>query len=174
MCGALDDVTLFDSDVGRCALSYSWRKFGKDNHLWEFGKHLAYCLLFSLSLFLFERLTDNVDLHSSVLLQSRSGFAWLLQGLSICSSLYFLFGEYQQFLYEYDGKIKDYLGDMWNVNDQMLHLTFLAGTLLRCAYTEETTPSRNILSVCAIFMYFKILYYLRAFKQTGPLVAMIF
>ena len=170
----LDDVTIFDSQVGKYALSFAWRKFGKKIHVLAFAKHLCYALVYSLSLFLFARLTNNVDMYSSTLLQSRAAFAWFLQGLSIAGVYYFMHHESLQFQTEFEGNVIEYLQDMWNINDLCMHSTFLVGTMLRVVYQHESVASRNMLSVCALFMYFKVLYYLRAFELTGPLVAMIF
>eukprot|EP01038_Epipyxis_sp_PR26KG_P010406 gene10406-13978_t len=178
-CESMDDVTLFDSPVGKYALQFMWETFARKVHVIAFIKHLLYTLLFSLSLFLFNQWTDennhvlNHDNHNYKRYQLNV-FAWILQGISLIVIFYFLFEEFRQLRKENNYNMLEHFSDIWNINDMLIHVSFATGTIIRIAHHGETNISRDVFAVCAIFIYFKILYYLRAFESTGQLVAMIF
>ena len=170
----MDDVTLFDSDVGKHALQFAWDTYAGDVHIHASVKHLLYTLLFTLSLFLFDILTAGVTSSSSAKDQFGAVLGWMLVSFSLVAIFYQVYKEFQQFLTESQGNVGEHFSDMWNVVDAMIHTTYFMGSVMRIGAREETDFSRNTLSVCAMLMYFKFLYFLRAFEQTGPLVAMIF
>jgi hypothetical protein len=59
--------------------------------------------------------------------------------------------------------------DFWNGLDLVLIALVFAGTLLRCAYVRETNQSRCVLAVASVFAWFKLLYFMRPFKESGLL-----
>ena len=66
-----------------------------------------------------------------------------------------------------------YFSNVWNFNDTVIVLCSTSGNVLRLVEWEETEVSRVLLSLSIICVYFKILFYLRAFETSGPLVSMI-
>lgn len=66
-----------------------------------------------------------------------------------------------------------YLSDFWNRVDLVHLLGNAIGNVIRLVNMAETGASKIILTLACITMYFNILYYLRAFDSTGPLVSMI-
>jgi len=67
----------------------------------------------------------------------------------------------------------EYFADKWNLLDCLVISTNAAGNCCRLAAWRETAPSRVLLGIFSLSAYFNLLYYLRAFESTGPLVAMI-
>jgi hypothetical protein len=83
---------------------------------------------------------------------------------------YFLSNELKQVLS--DGL--DYLSSIWNYIDLIPPIGIyivVAMTLIGETVDEATT--RTILSITTFFMWFKFLYFLRIFKNTGYLIRMI-
>jgi hypothetical protein len=173
-CVVLNDVSLYDSDAGRYGLKFAWKTFGKNIHMQTFGYHMVYLGLFTTALFTFpywrkNRITPENQISSANIL-----FAYTLVGVCFWAAVYYLFVELWQ-LYKTDQmKIHKHFQDLWNVIDIVNHTTLLIGCFIRLIVHEDTNLSRCALAICCITMYFKILYFLRAFAVTGPLVAMIF
>jgi len=67
----------------------------------------------------------------------------------------------------------EFLLNPWQLLDICFVLTALIGVLSRMVLWKETDHSRELLSVATIFVWFKVLYYLRPFKASGPLVSMV-
>lgn len=59
--------------------------------------------------------------------------------------------------------------DFWNQLDLAVVLMVLLGTLLRCCYGRETDKSRSVLALGCVLVWFKLLYFMRPFKGSGPL-----
>jgi hypothetical protein len=162
VCSELDNVDIFDSEVGKLALQISWQKFGLPAHVKAFVLYLLYLVLSSSSIYVFDELvsSDHAPLH-------RLAYAMII--VIIASNLYFLYMEFVQILFFGAA----YFMDIWNSIDVLVILTTLCGNALRLAYRRETAISACMLAVASIGLWFNILYYLRAFESTGPLVAMV-
>ena len=159
VCRELDNVEIFDSDYGQLALSFAWKSFGKKEHVKQMCLYLLYVSLATFSVYSFDRLLESN--------------LWLLSfaviGLQIILDIYFLKIEVQQVL----SSSLDYLYDIWNFLDLMVIASGLVGNCIRVGYRHETLLSRVFLSIQSITMWFNVLFYLRAFENTGPLVSMI-
>lgn len=173
-CVVLNDVSIYDSDAGKYGLKFAWKTFGKNVHMKTFSYHMVYLGLFTTALFAFpywrkNRITPNNQISSANIL-----FAYSMVGVCFWAAIYYLFVELWQ-LYKTDQmRIRKHFQDLWNVIDIVNHTTLLIGCFIRLIVHEDTNLSRCALAICCITMYFKILYFLRAFAVTGPLVAMIF
>ena len=53
--------------------------------------------------------------------------------------------------------------------DWVIIFTGIAGLLLRMAYGEDTKGGRIVLAITSILMWFKLLYFMRSFSNSGPL-----
>jgi hypothetical protein len=60
-------------------------------------------------------------------------------------------------------------GDMWNTMDAISFAGAFVGIIIRLSYMTDTDVSRSILAVSSVFVWFKVLYFLRAFSSSGPL-----
>jgi hypothetical protein len=63
----------------------------------------------------------------------------------------------------------EHLTDLWNFIDVSISITGTLGFTLRIIYSTDTSLGRGILSFASIFMWFKLLYFLRPFAASGPL-----
>jgi surface polysaccharide O-acyltransferase-like enzyme len=67
----------------------------------------------------------------------------------------------------------EFFSSFWNISAIIYQSCNIAGSILRLRDGEDTPESRVLLALAVIPTYFNILYYFRAFEQTGPLVSMI-
>jgi WD40 repeat protein len=159
-CEELDSVAIFDSDVGQIALSYAWRLFGRKVHTFSMGVYFLYVLVASVSIYSFHQIKGGE--HTWIV-------SLVLIALQLGLDLYFVYKEGGQFLMS----PLEFLTDIWNLIDGGIIVTGLTGNLLRLSFWRDTQASRVMLSLTSILMWFNVLFYLRAFESTGPLVSMI-
>jgi hypothetical protein len=159
VCKELDSVDIFNSEVGQLALSYAWRRFGLKAHLLKMAVYFFYVILSTVALLAFEELLDT----------KRHGAAYALVTLQLAIDAYFIKEEVQQF----GVSPLEYFSDFWNVLDFIVIFTNITANVLRLVYLDDNMVIDVLLSVSSIVAYFNILYYLRAFEATGPLVSMI-
>ena len=62
-----------------------------------------------------------------------------------------------------------HFSDFWNQLDLAVIVVVTVGTLLRCCYLRETDQSRGVLAIGCVLVWFKLLYFMRPFKGSGPL-----
>jgi WD40 repeat protein len=159
-CEELDSVDIFNSDVGRLALAYAWRRMGLRVHLLKMAVYFVYIILSTASLLTF------------VVNKSRPGTGWISYALiyaQLALDAYFIKEEGLQL----GVNPLEYLSDIWNAMDFVVVVTNVLANILRLSYDADTVATRILLCVCSIVGYFNILYFLRAFEETGPLVSMI-
>lgn len=65
--------------------------------------------------------------------------------------------------------VQHVLGDIWNFIDISLVVTGTVGMVCRIYYDEDSPTGRCFLALCSILLWFKLLYYLRPFSNSGPL-----
>ena len=159
-CLSTDDASIFDSEVGILTLAYCWRLYGRNYHIYSMKIYMLYALVSSVTLFSFKSTKDDVLLRYIPI-------ASMITQLVL--AVYFFSTEIRQLCYE--GLA--YFEDIWNMNDAIVTSCGIIGNVLRLIYWGETEASRVLLSLAIICSYFKILFYLRAFETTGPLVSMI-
>lgn len=66
-----------------------------------------------------------------------------------------------------------YFADVWNIVDLTSYSFNILGVVIRLLNEKDTNLSKIAFAVSSVLMWLKLLYYLRAFKSTGPLVSMI-
>ncbi len=69
--------------------------------------------------------------------------------------------------------VSHFIFDIWNMVDMIVIITGIVGLSLRLAFAQDTPTGRVFLSITSILMWFKLLYFMRPFSSSGPLVAMI-
>ena len=157
-CEKLDSVKIFDSEAGQLALSYAWHTFGIKAYKFKMYVYFFYVAISTASTLTFE------------IIKGRFWYASLfLIVVQLCINAYFVRSEGQQYM----TGIIEYLVDIWNFFDFSVIMGSTAANVLRLIYWEDTLASRILLCVTSIFMWFNILYYLRAYEETGPLVSMV-
>jgi hypothetical protein len=148
--------------------------------MWEIIQYLIYVCVFTISVFVFDRLVED---------DATYWVAWLLQSLVLTGNAFFISVECRQISFEHKSDIIEraatsektilerlfvvavwhFIKDIWNFNDFVFISLTTAGTIVRIANRNETNTSRMILAVAAISVWFKLLYYLRAFESPGRL-----
>ena len=66
-----------------------------------------------------------------------------------------------------------YFADVWNIVDLTSYSFNIVGVAIRLLNEKDTNFSKIAFAVSSVLMWLKLLYYMRAFKSTGPLVSMI-
>jgi WD40 repeat protein len=95
-----DNLAIFESDVGITAFRYAWTSFGLRAHIAATVRYFVFIAIYTLSVFLFDRL------QRAERLSSRVG-AWFLQAAVLCGALYYTFDEYRQFWNENKERVKE-------------------------------------------------------------------
>jgi WD40 repeat protein len=161
VCIKLGNVDIFNHDVGIVSLRQVWRAYGKKIHLRSFVKYIVFTILYAIAVFSYD-----FCLHysfSSVLV------GLLLQAATLAMVLLYLREEWLQYRYEKSSVYSHVLGDMWNAVDLFSFLCTFTGIVVRLACLRDTTVSRCILAFASVLIWFKVLYFLRAFSSSGPL-----
>jgi hypothetical protein len=159
VCEELDSVDIFNSDVGKLALAYAWRRIGLLVHLKKMWIYFVYIAISTVSLLSFDALRT----------EDYSGVAYVLVFAQLAINGYFVKEEWQQFTVD----PVEYMSDVWNCLDLCVIITNALANILRVLYLRDTIASEILLCLSSIVGYFNILYFLRAFEATGPLVSMI-
>jgi hypothetical protein len=172
VCNQLSNVTLFDSDVGTMTLQYCWEAYGRSAHLFATCVYVTFLALFILCLYTFQfyyRRSQGMAAFVAIN---------LFNGLITLGFLWYLVEELAQIVAKF-GRVSwttvglHVIRDAWNGLDCVIISTGLSGMLLRMAYQTDTAAGRCLLAVCSVSMWCKVLYYMRPFSTSGPLVAMI-
>jgi hypothetical protein len=225
---SLDDLAIFNSDIGSVAFRYAWRSFGKDAHINAMMYYGLFVAVYTCSVVVFDRLHQSDHAYGPVL-------AWILQAYVLRLVLKYIIDEVRQCYNDYSIRLRrnnermhsiarvvvtdepvgeklvpgqhrqaflrtskrfrflrkacsraaDYIrtltvvkvfkivyrhfSDFWNILDLSVILIVLLGTLLRCFYGKETDRSRDVLAIGCVLVWFKLLYFMRPFKGSGPL-----
>ena len=160
VCEDLDSVEIFNSEVDQLVLSYAWRRVGIRAHVIKMCIYISYIIIGTASLLTFTRNKD--DPHSGFI-------SYILIIVQLVLDLYIIKEEGLQLAVD----PLEYLGDIWNALDFVVVTTNVLANILRLAFWRDTVASKVFLCLTAVVGYFNILYYLRAFEATGPLVSMI-
>jgi WD40 repeat protein len=224
---SLDDLAIFNSDIGSVAFRYAWRSFGKDAHINAMMYYALFVAVYTCSVVVFDRLHQSDHAYGPVL-------AWILQAYVLRLVVKYIVDEIRQCYNDYSIRLRrnnermhsiarvvtegpvgeklvpgqhrraylhsskrfrylrkfcsrssDYIrtltavkvfkivyrhfSDFWNMLDLAVILIVLLGTLLRCCYGRETDRSRDVLAIGCVLVWFKLLYFMRPFKGSGPL-----
>eukprot|EP01038_Epipyxis_sp_PR26KG_P005462 gene5462-7563_t len=184
----LNTVDMFDSDVVKTALNFVWLKYGLDSHTLSTVIHLLYLLLFGFTIYSNDG--RNSTSLSFAIINNRDYFQLGLQCLVLLSVLYFTIEELRQmhanekmvvinkkkykFFVRIFIRIYKHLTEFWSIVDVCIILTAAVGMIQRLAYpSSEWAIGKCILAVSSILVWFKILYFMRPFESSGPLVSII-
>jgi WD40 repeat protein len=157
----LKSVQLFNCDVGAISLRHVWRAYGKQMHLRSFVKYILFTTLYAVAVFSFD-FCVQYSLASKVI-------AIVLQIATMLVVCHYIVEEWSQIKYENQSLFWHFAGDMWNTLDAVSLLGSLAGFICRLVTMSDSPVSRCILAVSSVTVWFKVLYYLRAFSSSGPL-----
>jgi WD40 repeat protein len=159
-CETLDSVEIFNSEVGQLVLQYAWSRMGLKVHLFKMFTYFTYMIIVTVSVLTFRHNKDD----------SNTGFvSVILIVLQLVADLYFIKEEGLQLAIN----PFEYLSDIWNAMDFTVIVTNALANVLRLVYYEDTPATQVFLAISSIVGYFNLLYYLRAFEATGPLVSMV-
>ena len=65
--------------------------------------------------------------------------------------------------------ISHFLFDMWNFVDVAVSVTGIVGILARMILDRDSPTGRCFLALTSVFIWFKLLYFMRPFSSSGPL-----
>lgn len=172
VCNQLSNVTLFDSEVGTMTLQYCWEAYGRSAHLFATCVYVTFLALFILCIYAFQFYYRRDQGFGAFLAIN------IFNGLIVLGFVWYLLEEMAQIVAKF-GRLSlmavglHVIRDAWNGLDCVIISTGLTGMLLRMFYQTDTAAGRCILAVCSVAMWCKVLYYMRPFSTSGPLVAMI-
>jgi len=66
-----------------------------------------------------------------------------------------------------------HLMNAWNILDLLVFVLTFTGTAYRIRYLTDSSSSTGLLAVAIVVIWIRSLYFLQAFKKTGPLISMI-
>lgn len=104
------------------------------------------------------------------------------QVLVLVFSVTLIVGEIQDILFQADDKsivniLKSFWGHLfwnaWNILDLLVFVLTFTATAYRIRYLADSTSSTSLLAVAIVVIWIRSLYFLQAFKKTGPLISMI-
>ena len=151
-------MNIFDSEAGQLILSYAWRRFGRRAQIHKMSVYVIFVVFATLDVLTFESLHRRTPVASIVFM-----------AIQLAIDAFFVREEAAQFLLD----PIDYLSDIWNQIDFTVIIGSIVSIVLRLVYWDDTNASRVTYSITIIATWFNVLYYLRAFESTGPLVSMI-
>ena len=160
VCHRLDNRDVFASEAATTVVQFVWKAKAQHSHVHLTVAYSMLVLSSSAALVVYgdPNLQQQPNIyHAWFSLQAFFNFMFLLREVVQCA---------------HDPLM--YVGDFWNWTDIIVTLSNLFGNTLRIVKGKETNGTRILLSLAAIFMWANLLQYMRAFKSTGPLVAMIF
>ena len=150
--------------------------FLRRGHSQHFVSYIMFLLFAALATFNFETLMQRENMPFSV-----------VSPYSVAMALQIVLGIWLIFLFylELVAVLSDaathniiealifYFGDVWNTVDLTSYTFNSIGVIIRLTTEKDTNFSKIAFAISSLFMWLKLLYYLRAFRSTGPLVSMI-
>ena len=127
--------------------------------------------MMGLYFYQFYYLTDRVSASIKV-------FILVLHGVTLGGFGYYLWEEINQYYHNRPrhpgistirSLLEHFLLDLWNFVDVLILCTAAVGIVLRFVFNDDTEVGRCFLAIGSIFMWFKVLYFLRPFSTSGPL-----
>eukprot|EP01038_Epipyxis_sp_PR26KG_P004486 gene4486-6341_t len=183
----LEDTNLFNNDIGLYAYRYVWESHIKEVHLKAIIK---YCLF--LFILTFSSLTYG---HGNALYVFPASV--LMHVLTLLAIAIYISEEYTQMIQTSEEKqklslnnseqsfvknyvilhrlslVSNHLSEVWNAVDFAVICTALIGIITRLSFGRDTPSSRCFLAIAVIVSWFKVLYFMKPFEASGPLVSMI-
>jgi WD40 repeat protein len=172
----LGNVSIFESEIGCVFLRYFWHIRGRGAHVLAFFKYLIFLVLFLATIYGY---TDHYRNHPFLIILSVvciAGFVWygyeeVQQMRRMSSDKAHLTRNLakQRPLYSTWTVLLNHFADLWNAVDMVVVVSGITGLLLRIGFGRDTPTGRSFLAITSVFMWFKILYFLRPFSTSGPL-----
>ena len=162
----VDSADLFDNDVIQIIIQYAWTMYGYPYH---YFLSILYLVLLSLVTL------TNYTFHSWI--HTNNYFTPILTIVSIIffiTSYFVILELFQLIQATRDQSLINYLLDVQNLLDWSTYILVYTGYIYRVSKQAETYESASIMSVTTVLMFLKLLYFLRPFKSTGPLIRMVF
>jgi len=190
-CKVLNDVSLFDNEVVLTGLNYAWQTFGIYAHLRHFFIFALFITALMLSTFTFSSWSTSlprVTLGIQVLVLVLVGYLVVEEVLDLMYESIHTREEMKELkdsskhpriervvlkLKLAATSIVEHFINPWNAFDLLFHVVTIVGTSYRILYWRDSQISTSCLAVAILFAWIKAVYFLQAFRQTGPLVAMI-
>jgi Ion transport protein len=151
----MNNSDIFKSEVITAIAVLHWRLYANRSHLYSL-------VFYMILLVLFVYMTIYVETASTV-----RGYA--IQAVKTLITGGFLKRE----LKECAAGPFSYISDMWNLMDLLAYLLTICATILQL-FEKEPYIVMGMNAVAAVLLWFKLLHYMRPYRSTGPLVAMIF
>lgn len=127
----LENVSLFESDVGIYALNFAWSTYGRNWHLISMGKYAAFVAVFSLSGFSYELLTNCTSEY-----QLRCEYlSYTLNFLVLLGVAVFISEEFAQMKLHKTGFLSHFFRDIWNFIDLCIIVFSGSGVLFRVRFS---------------------------------------
>lgn len=168
VCETLNDMTVFSNEVCVACVRLAWRSFGISNHTKAMIVYWMYVGVFVTSTWLFSTLGSPYDVSD---LYKR--FIRFTQIVTAAYASYFGVSEYYQFMAG-SNSLLVHFSDPWNIAEAVSISFVIVQCIIHAVTLQETDFGRFLASVSSVLIWFKTLYFLRAFARTGPLIAMIF
>jgi hypothetical protein len=146
----LENVSIFESDVGIFSLNFAWTTYGRNWHLISMGKYAAFVAVFSLSGFSYELLTNcTVDY------QLRCYYLhYGLNFLVLLGIVVFITEEYSQMKLHKTSILSHFFRDIWNFIDLCVIVFSASGILFRVRFPNFFYLIYNIKIVLIVFLFF--------------------
>lgn len=154
------NVGIFDSDVGRVILKYLWKRHAYISHVQQFMLYLLFVALYSYSIYRFLFLLNYYG-------PSGRAMAWVVEALLLAFTVFYLLQQFYQVYSEFKdirnfqkkngidkandntlflfhggfwSTVRDhFLSDIWNVNNLLICVLVITGTIIRITDNTHTT-----------------------------------
>ena len=189
-CQVLNDVSIFDNPVVTSGLRYAWKTYGIYAHLLQFFIYIVFVVILMISTYKFTDWSSGYPktaLSIQILVLVLVGYLITDEILDVNSKRRYVSSEkvksvsgMQNYIVTLLIETKNIINltiehfmNAWNALDLVLHTLTTVGTLYRIIYWTDSNISTSCLAVAILFAWIRLLYFLQAFRQTGPLIAMI-
>eukprot|EP01038_Epipyxis_sp_PR26KG_P006741 gene6741-9236_t len=183
----LDDSSVFDTDLGIYAYRYVWECLVRDIHWIAIYKYLAFLVILTIACVTFGEGSKtkyypfSIFLHLLILVAIAKYFHEEYTQMMMTAKarakleLNNIAEQHQKYLEDpfKIGLIISHFSSFWNIVDMMVIFFATFGIIFRLKNGEDTPNSRCFLSTAIIISWFKVLYFMKPFEVSGPLVSMI-
>eukprot|EP01039_Chlorochromonas_danica_P007425 gene7427-8212_t len=174
----LQNMSIFDSAVGIYTVQYFWLRFSRELHVRSMVIYLAIMVAFTIVIYNYqyyytpgESRSGDIAMNCYIVLVILAFFYYSIEESRQIRKLYWNSSPGAQF--DWTVILAHFARDIWNTIDAAVILTGVPGLLIMLVLQRMTPTSRIYLALCSVLMWFKILYFLRPFSNSGPLVVMI-
>ena len=171
----LDSVDIFDSEIGMVSLRYFWDRHAKKHHIVATVRYMIFLVLYITSIYVFENfyIKDKFNTAEKICMH-------ILNAVVFAGFWYYAYEEFRQITFKKALKkvkvgylLLHFFSMIWNLIDGVILVTGITGFIIRFVTGTHTVQARCFLALCSVCMWFKVLYFMRPFANSGPLVTMI-